>query len=94
MSRVACGSNITMAGGPETGPDGCDTTIADAATIGADLAAPVLDRFRGIGWGRFRSIDGLLKIREGGACQPRPMSLGRPHESVPVSVTSARFATR
>ncbi len=48
LSWAAFGSNITMAGGPEAGSNGSHMTSADAATIGRDLAAPVLDLYQSI----------------------------------------------
>ena len=48
LSWAAYGLNITMAGGPEAGSNGSHMNSADAATIGRDLAAPLLDLYQGI----------------------------------------------
>ena len=48
ISWAAYGSNITMAGGPETGSNGSHMTSADAAVIGRDMATPVLDLYHAI----------------------------------------------
>ncbi|SDB44077.1 carbohydrate-binding domain-containing protein [Belnapia rosea] len=48
ISWVAYGPNITMTGGPETGPNGSHIGGSDSATIGRDLAAPVLDLYHAI----------------------------------------------
>jgi hypothetical protein len=48
MSWVAYGPNITMTGGPEVGPNSSHIGGPDSATIGHDLAAPILDLYHAI----------------------------------------------